>query len=124
MKKILVLASLLATGATAKADIIECGFTEPFYTITYTTGTRVLTIKNDSENTSQVINKVGFLIRGAGQFELVKGGQVIMTLDLNNQGSDGMSDYTYPYEAKVLAMANGANNGIGGCESIVLKKHL
>jgi uncharacterized membrane protein len=120
--KCLVLASLfLLSPLAAKAEVFSCNFTEPFYTVTYATGTQILTI-SDFEHGETVFKNVGFLVKGPGEFELRMNGEPYMTLSLTNQGSDGMSDYIYPYEGKMLGKDDNANSGVGGCESLLLKK--
>lgn len=120
MKKYVVLFSLLATAA-ARADIINCSFTEPFVDSSYSMSQSTLTYTNfDSGKT--VIKNVSFQIKSAGVFELVdKSGKVLQTLTLNGQGSNGMSDAIYPYDVKDTSMDKNANNGLGGCTSNKLK---
>jgi uncharacterized membrane protein len=123
MNKLIALTALLVAGVSAKADIIKCSFTEPFYTITYTTGTRVLTVTNDVENKTEVYKNIGLLILGSDKFELrTTKNELVMSLAITGNGSDGMSETIYPYDAKVEGMVKGANNGIGGCESLRLKR--
>lgn len=120
MKKYVVLFSLLATTA-AHADIINCVFTEPFVNSSYSMTQSTLTYTN-FESGKTVIKNVSFQIKSAGVFELVdKSGQVLQTLNLNGQGSDGMSDRSYPYDVKDTSMNKNANNGYGGCSSNQLK---
>ena len=114
-------ALLLFSPLTTKAEVISCNFTEPFYTLTYATGTNELR-KFDFEHGEKVYKNVGFLIKGPGQFELRMNDKPYMTLSLTNEGSDGMSDYIYPYEGKILGKGDDANSGVGGCESLLLKK--
>jgi uncharacterized membrane protein len=63
----------------------------------------------------EVIKNVSFQIKGPGKFELVgKDGKVLQELTLNQNGSDGMSEIVYPYEAKAGPL-------FGGCSSNYLK---
>ncbi|MBO9667651.1 MAG: hypothetical protein J7501_12660 [Bdellovibrio sp.] len=79
----------------------------------YSTTQSTLTITDARENKSEVIKNVSFQIKAVGVFELVnKDGKVLQTLTLNNNGSDGMSENIYPYEAKDNSL-----NIIGGCSS-------
>lgn len=115
MKAILSLTILLSSFA-AKADIIKCYFTEPFLTVTYSMTQSKLTVKDEATQDTYSIKAVSFQIKGPGQFELWNSSnKAIMELDLNFQGSDGMSDNIYPYTAMYL------NKGIGilygGCTS-------
>ncbi len=117
MKKVFLSAGILFAMNTAHADIIKCVFTEPFWSTTYSTTQSTLTYTDHMENTTQVIRNVSLQIKGAGIFELVsKDGQVLQKLNLNNNGSDGMSDNVYPYEVRDLS-----HNIVGGCSSNHLK---
>ena len=120
MKKMIALMTIFAATA-ARADIINCVFTEPFVDSSYSMTQSTLTYKN-FEGGKTVIKNVSFQIKSAGVFELVsKDGKVLQTLTLNNQGSDGMSDRSYPYDVKDSSMDKNANNGYGGCTSNALK---
>src|SRR5262245_33749187 len=101
MKTNIILAVLALTGAAAQAEVYTCGFTEPFYTITYDTDSKVLTVKNDVE--AQVEEMTDVAVSGdAYSFvkTLSKDGQTLMTITLTGKGSDGMSNTIYPFEAK------------------------
>lgn len=118
--KQLLLALAIVAPITASADIIKCTFTEPFVSSTYSMTQSTLTYDSiDGQKT--VLKKVSMQIKAAGIFELVANdGTVLQQLDLNNQGSNGMSDHVYPYDVQDnTAMTN---NGRGGCESNYLKK--
>lgn len=120
MKKFIVLFSLIAT-SSAHADIINCVFTEPFVNSSYSMAQSSLTYKNFETGTT-VIKNVSFQIKSAGVFELVaKNGKVLQRIALNNQGSDGMSNRSYPYDVKDSSMDKNANSGYGGCSSNSLK---
>lgn len=85
---------------SANADIITCGFTEPFLTTTYSMAQQSLTIKDDVSGESVVLKNVSFQIIAAGKFELRnQKGEVLQTLNLTNNGSDGRSDTVFPFEA-------------------------
>lgn len=114
----LLISSLFLT-ATSQADIIRCNFTEPFVNSTYSMTQSTLSYVN-ADGKKQLLKNVSFQIKSAGVFELVaKDGKVLQTLKLNNQGSDGMSDRLYPYEAKDNSSIT--HQGYGGCESNYLK---
>lgn len=121
MKYLVFTALFLLSPLAAKAEVFSCNFTEPFYSLTYATGTRELR-RFDFEHGEKVYKNVGFLVKGPGEFELRMNDQPFMTLSLTNQGSDGMSDYIYPYEGKLVGKAGDPNSGVGGCESLLLKK--
>lgn len=120
MQRLLVLAAILMAGVSAKAETFVCSFTEPFYTLTYDTSTQILQIKDDAEGTIKYEKDISFTVLDAGKFELRRPmGSTLVTLTLNFQGSDGMSNQVFPYEATTVAIG-GANNGIGGCTSSAL----
>ena len=122
-KRILISATIIMSGFSAKAAIITCFFTEPFYTVTYTTGTRLLRVRNDTEHRDELIQDVGLLIVGSGKFELrTKEGQLLMTLKLTGNGRDGMSDRVYPYDARYEAKNSPLSGVRCGCESLKLKR--
>ncbi len=111
-----IIATTLLLASISQADIIKCSFTEPFINTTYSTSKSTLTYEGADMKTN-VVKNVSLQIKSAGVFELVsKKGKVLQTLELNNKGSNGMSDAVYPYHAK--------DNSIGifgGCESNYLK---
>lgn len=124
MKQILlalaIVTPLTAAPLTASADIIKCYFTEPFVNSQYSMTESSLTYK-DIEGKATKIKNVSFQIKSAGVFQLVaKDGKVLQILNLNNAGSDGMSDITYPYDAKDNTLSTA--QGFGGCESNYLKR--
>ncbi len=93
-----IAASLFIT--SAQADIIKCSFTEPFINFEYSMTQSAMKV-NDANYGEYTIKNVSFQIKGPGQFQLFdKNNNVIVNLTLDNEGSDGMSDYTYPYTAQ------------------------
>lgn len=109
MKAIAFIFVSLFVGA-AQADIIKCSFTEPFINFEYSMTQSSMKV-NDANYGEYTIKNVSFQIMSAGAFELWdKNKNVIVRLYLDGNGSDGMSDYTYPYTATW--------NGLyGGCTS-------
>jgi hypothetical protein len=85
--------------STADADIIRCSFTEPFVVTTYSTNTKELNISYDVETAkNKTLKDVSLQIMGPGVFELWDDQkQVAQRLELSYTGSDGMSDFVYPY---------------------------
>lgn len=121
MNKLFATTAVLLLSSISHADIIKCTFTEPFVTTTYSTTQSTLAYDDVSTGKSLVKN-VSFQIKGPGTFELVdRKGQVLQTLTLNNQGSDGMSNNLYPYEVRDSKINGFANGGVGGCSSNHLK---
>lgn len=122
MKKVtLTLTALLMSSALAQADVITCVFTEPFAHSSYDLASGTLTYFGGraGEQARRDIVGVEFMIKGAGSFELIEvaSGKVIQKLELNNAGSDGMSDRVFPYSAEDTS---GLVDGAGGCESVSL----
>ncbi len=125
MKNLLV-AVLLSTSVTAQADIINCSFTEPFFSLQYSTTTNELArteydYDKDKLVTTTVKN-ISFQIKGPAKFQLLAADKTpLMNLELNFKGSDGMSDRVFPYDAELLTEGS---NMWGGCESNFLKATL
>lgn len=113
--------SLISFGA--KADIIKCIFTEPFITTIYSMSQSTLTIQDPNLKSPKVLKDVSFQIKAAGKFELVsKEGKILQKLDLNNKGSDGMSEHIYPFEVQDFTWSGDQTNPLwGGCSSNSLK---
>ena len=121
-RSIFAFAFILSIGA-AQAESFECSFTEPFISIKYNTATQKLTVKNEMEGTpADITTGVTYTIASSKKFLLKSSkGQLLATLVLNNKGSDGMSDFVYPYEITSPLGGPGANGGVGGCSSSALK---
>ena len=118
MKTAILLTVLGLSGTFAHAEIFNCGFTEPFYTITYDTNSKVLNVKNDvAPEESEAINDVTYTnVNGAFEIKLSKNGSDLMIIKLTGNATDGMSNNIYPFEAHYVGMS-GPNNGYGGCET-------
>jgi uncharacterized membrane protein len=118
--KILSLLALTLFPLGASADIIKCGFTEPFFSTEYSMAQQSLTVIDHGLNTKKVLRNISFQIRGAGHFELWDSNRrVIQKLLLNFEGTDGMSDTIYPYQAEWRSPGEpyGPQNLHGGCTS-------
>lgn len=126
MYKYMIGLTFLLASTTASADIIKCTFTEPFYSTQYSMVQQSLTVE-DFEGKKKVLKNVSFQIMGPGQFELWdKDNNVLQVLTLSFDGSDGMSDYVYPYEVQSTEKVYpiGANYGIGACTSNFLHEEM
>jgi uncharacterized membrane protein len=120
MRRWMIAAALMALPVESWAGTLECQFTEPFFTISFDSRTGTVTeISADvtDPDTGKPIPRIlaeGARLRvvnpdGDGlTLRLEKGDQWIMQLRLTGQGSDGMSESIYPFEATL-----GTN--IGGC---------
>src|SRR4051812_42619589 len=82
----------------AAAKVITCSFTEPFIRTFYDPAKRTLTLVYDAEKKRrEVVTGIRSRTASPKVIELRNEKQdVIQRLELNNQGSDGMSDKTYP----------------------------
>lgn len=121
MKTLIALMVTLGS-LSANADIIRCSFTEPFisfeYSMTQSTLTEIDPVSEYPKTLKRVTKAVSFQILGAGTFELWdKNKNVVARLNLNNNGSDGMSDYVFPYDVEYKGL-------YGGCESNFLHAYI
>ena len=115
-----IAAAILLSSFAVKADVIDCFFTEPFVSVKYNTATETLVEKEAVMDVSRTIKNVSFTIKYAGTFLLTdKSGKLLAELKLNNQGSDGMSDAVYPYDAKYMNVLGNGGTVYGGCTSIL-----
>jgi hypothetical protein len=108
-------ASLIALASlSVGAETFNCVFTEPFISFTYSTANRNLILK-DYDFKVKTIRNVNLEVTGPNAFALKKNGVVLAKLSLDYAGSDGMSDFVYPYSVEYEGL-------VGGCESSVLKR--
>ncbi|WP_413576462.1 hypothetical protein ACLVWU_00305 [Bdellovibrio sp. HCB290] len=117
MKPFLPLVVALLSSQTARAERIYCFFTEPFFNLTYNSDTNKLTHSSPGSADKEGVAKVIFNKNGTILLTVI-GVQGSLLVDTTKTGSDGMSDYIYPFEGIV----NG--NLYGGCETDHLKKKL
>lgn len=130
MYRSIVIFALMAFAPSTQADIITCNFTEPFFSIEIDTDAKTLKktepdwenqeggIKTTLISAKLKVKKLKPLIQSdVAEFAryLVLGGTKSLTLTLNYQGSDGMSDFAYPYETSYEGHA-------GGCASDKLSR--
>jgi uncharacterized membrane protein len=115
----LCLGLLISMAATAQAETFTCRFTEPFFTLTYSTETQELARLDVNEKVESVKSNVQFEVVGSSKFVLKsQNGKELARLVLNNNGSDGMSDRIYPLEIKLMD----ESEIVGGCETSKLKR--
>ena len=115
----LAISTLIVFSATAKAETFNCVFTEPFFSFTYSTSKETLSL-NVMDEKKSVIKKVSFQIDDKGSYLLKSAtGKLLATLILDNNGSDGMSDYVFPFTALYV---EGDQPLYGGCDSTLLKR--
>lgn len=122
MKNLMLLTTFLL-GITAFAhpnrEELTCQVTEPFHTYTFSFNTLTRTgmdiypgvevISRNVELVSADPNEDGM---PGSEYKLVdtKTGAVYVEMTLDNKGTDGMSDRTFPFSAKI-------GSWYGGCES-------
>ena len=121
MKTVILALAAMTIGASAKAETFDCHFTEPFMIATYDTGTRVLKVTDEVLRKTKTIKSVEFKVVDAAIFSLRnRAGAELLSMNLNYQGGDGMSENSYPYEGKLADRLSGTTNLIGGCWSSLL----
>lgn len=117
MKAALLLALTLSSPA-AMAQAITCSFTEPFFQMVVSEQKRTITFTSADEP-APVLYPILRIARHGNETRVVylNGARKISVLVFkrDGKGSDGMSDYTYPYSAQISRGAMGAFHG--GCYS-------
>ncbi|WP_413559262.1 hypothetical protein [Bdellovibrio sp. HCB209] len=117
MKLLLPVFAILMASQAAHAEKIYCYFTEPFINVTYDSDTNQITKSSPGEEDQTGTAKVIFNKDGKILVSVVENGHTLL-IDTTKTGSDGMSDFVYPFEAIV-------NDTLyGGCETDHLKKKL
>jgi hypothetical protein len=114
MKKLFFALVLSAISFSSQAETLRCVFTEPFFNITYNTETKVTTytgveLYNEetgefdsvvlSEGTRFVSTDSNPGVKGSEYALVSDEGKEILKLKLTFEGSDGMSDYVFPFDA-------------------------
>lgn len=126
MTKSVFIFSLIISGLqVAQAKDLNCNFTEPFISITLPVGKELLSNNptgtvNDAARDGIVTVKVKAAIESKTKLmyliEMPDSGSLQkVSVDLTKEGSDGMSDETYPAEGK-LALEGYDQELTGGCE--------
>ncbi|WP_295902102.1 hypothetical protein [uncultured Bdellovibrio sp.] len=115
MKSLLLTATLLAFTGAAHAESIYCSFTEPFLTVTYNSETNKITVTSPDEGSAETTGHVTY--QKGGILKITADGITqYLEVNLTKEGSDGMSDFVYPFEGAI------SNQLYGGCETDTLKK--
>lgn len=128
----IIMGLLSLTTLTAKADVISCHFTEPFFAVEIDTNKKTIKMiepdwgSSDARTITKIISRKAKVdiksleqISDAGHvpvYAVYSGHKEVMTLRLDYQGSDSMSDFAYPYSTSF-------EGNMGGCESEKLKSH-
>jgi uncharacterized membrane protein len=117
MKLLLPIFAILMASQAARAEKIYCYFTEPFINLTYDSDMNQVT--HSSPGSEDKVGQAQVIFNKDGIIGItVVGINNSLVIDTTKPGSDGMSDYIYPFEAVV------DGNLYGGCETDHLKKKL
>lgn len=129
MKQLILLALVLTT-FQAQAETYNCYFGNPFGEVTYDSNSKILkTLENSTARSQGAIVKSG---KGSAMLnvrvqELANGdlglvsqqGQTLVTMKRTNSGSDGFTNFIYPFSATAAIDAD--NQGDGACETNSLR---
>lgn len=127
MKQALIISIVILKMTIANADVVKCIFTEPFFSLIINTDTKVVSLEEpdyDSDNgelkttviakniriSKLKLSNVSALIDYPQYTIKDNKNKEILTLSLNYQGTDGMSDLLYPYSTTYKSY-------YGGCYS-------
>lgn len=110
----LCIALLFITGY-ANAESIHCTFTEPFISVSYNSDTNIVKINSADTGNSELTGDLSFQKGGILRISM-EGLSQYIDVNLNKEGSDGMSDFIYPFEAVI------SETIFGGCETDTIKK--
>lgn len=101
---------------TVKAESIYCSFTEPFLTVSYNSDTNKVKVDSPEDGSAEADAHVEFQKGGILKIT-AEGIAQYLEVNLTKEGSDGMSDFIYPFEGII------SQQMYGGCETDTLKKH-
>ena len=113
--------ALAATTGSGHSATLSCSFTEPFFSLTFTSGDGRLVMVSADEtdpDTGKPVPKT--LVEGASlqrddkwqdvpQMRVIKGGETYLIVKLRS-GDDGMSEHVFPFEGVY-------GRHVGGCET-------
>ncbi|MBO9665749.1 MAG: hypothetical protein J7501_02930 [Bdellovibrio sp.] len=117
MKFLVTLVAMALASQAAMAEKIYCSFTEPFISITYDSDTNKAFYSTPDKPDVPVDVKVTFN-KGGTILLMTLDNKYSLLVDTTKEGSDGMSDFIYPFEGIL-------NSSLyGGCETDHLKKKL
>lgn len=128
MKKFIFLLATVSSFSAFASQSINCSFTEPFLNIDIDVNARKVVInspdwENESGGTvsndiSKSVNIVSTLVNGVPTISLYdkKDSSTVLTAKLNYNGSDGMSEHLYAFDAVYAYMGKGSKL-YGGCDS-------
>lgn len=129
MKHIILLA-LVLTVYQAQAETYTCYFGNPFAEITYNTNSQTLKMSETvsvqtttgilrNEKISAISN-IRLQELANGDLGFISGdGQTLITMKRTNSGSDGVTNFIYPFSAQASIDTN--TQGTGACETNSLR---
>lgn len=110
-----IIAGIMSVSAPACATALPsfaCSFTEPFIAVqTSPVGVRIATPLNSTLLAPGIFQTDGDKVTFASDTNDASGFKLIIEKDV---GSDGMSDFVFPYTG-MLSIPNGISNHTGGC---------
>lgn len=107
--------AMIFIAGSANAESIHCSFTEPFISVTYNSDRNIVKLISPDSGTTELKGKISFQKGGILKISM-EGLTQSVEVNLNKEGSDGMSDFIYPFEGKL------DDTLFGGCETDSLKK--
>lgn len=116
MKFLIPFAAVLTLSHVASAESIYCTFTEPFISVSYNSDTNKVKVSTPDQGSVELTGKVTF-DKGGLIHITSEGLNHKLTVNTTKEGSDGMSDFVYPFEGVI-----NTDQIYGGCETDTLKK--
>lgn len=111
---------ILTLPIIARADVIECTFTEPYFAVVYDTALASVETRGLSIETEHFTG-VGLTLTGVNTFSLSWDDRR-MDLQVDYQGSDQMSDQVFPISARLGRADQDTVGPNGGCWSTRLPR--
>jgi hypothetical protein len=120
MKRLLAGLALMLLPLEARAGVLSCSFTEPFFSISFDSATGVVTWVSADESDPDTGKPIPKILATSAKLEILdydasgqklrlsNGSETLLDLKITMQADDGMSESTYPMEGKY-----GSNTG--GC---------
>ena len=113
--RLLLMLFVLAPPTIARADVIECIFTEPYLAVVHDTVLATVEMRGLAIET-QTFTGVGLTLTGVNAFSLSWDDQRL-DLQVDYQGSDQMSDQVFPISARLGRADEETGTRHGGCWS-------
>lgn len=121
MKALSIIVLSLVVVSPAYAEKVRCSFTEPFILVEIDTEKGTGSVSSPVEEETESFKDLKVIDFGASKYSIDLAEQTL-SLDLNTEGSDGMSDYVFPISA-TLTWSKAEAALVGGCESDLRKGH-